>query len=166
MPRDASHSSDTNIKPDSEKAKLYKAVVAALREKPMTVPQLVEAIPFPRNRITQACQAARAVGDAHIGSYVMGAGGKRMRCYHAGEGVEPAPPGPSKNKASPVLPAKVLAALVRPMTVQDVMTKVFYTRPAIQHVLQLLCASGRVKITGRITQQGGTTLVYAPAATL
>lgn len=159
--------SDTWVKSESEKEKLYKAALTALETSgPMTIDQLADAIPFPRARISQACQTMRVVGDAHIGSWVVGDGGVRIRCYHAGPGVDVESPFESRKKNNPLLPAKILAVLTRPMTVQDVMKEVFYTRPAIQHHLQLLCASGVVRIYGQVTQQGGTTLIYSRAGAL
>lgn len=163
----------TQEKSASEKAKLYKAVKALLAQRPMMIEELAAELPFPIARITQACQTMRAVGDAHIGSYAVGNKGVRKRCFHAGPG-EDVPPlyKDARRKRNPPLAGKVLAVLEDTvpkqgsMTVQDVMKKVFYTRPAIQHALQLLCAAGKAKICGRITQPGGTTLLYAPACSV
>lgn len=164
MPRDTRASTYINYKPEDEKAKMYKAIQKALHQGPMTIDQLAAAVPFPRARITQACQAMCVVGDAHIGSRPPGPGGISKRCYHIGPGENVPSAYPRKNNRP--LAAKVLDALTGPMTVQDVAQKVFYTRPAIQLTLQLLCASGRVRICGHITQQGGTTLFYARTSSL
>lgn len=151
-------------KTDDEKAKMYVAIEKALAVRPMTAIQLAAVTSFPRARITQACQAMCVIGDAHVGSYEVGPKGVKTRCYHAGPGPHaPVLYADARRKRNPPLAAKVLGAMDGAMTVQDLVKKVFRTRPAIQMTLQLLCAGGAVRVCGRVTQQGGTTLLYTRA---